>query len=84
MVTQSQLVQYFKDLELALDEQRKKGTPGGDPTYAHMSKDLITDFALVGIGQDKIAAFAQQCGHAGTLERLEKLNRKAIGFPRQS
>jgi hypothetical protein len=38
----------------------------------------------VGIGQDQIVAFAHPCGHASTLERLQKLNRKAIGFSGRS
>src|SRR6266513_2221174 len=34
METQPEVVEYFRSLEIALNEQKKKGTPKGDPRTA--------------------------------------------------
>ena len=79
-VTKSQLVEYFRNLEKALDEHKQKGTPSGDPVYQKIYEQLTGDLAAIGIGQDQIEALAAQCGHGSTLARLDKLRKKPIGF----
>jgi hypothetical protein len=49
METQPAVLEYFRSLELALNEQKKKGTPKGDPTYSRIYTQLARDIASVGI-----------------------------------
>ena len=80
MVSQTQLVEYFRSLEKALDEHKQKGTPNGDPVYDKIYEQLAGDLATIGIGRDQIEALAAQCGHGSTVTRLQKLRKKPIGF----
>ena len=63
MATQRELVEYFRSLELALNEQKEKGTPKGDPTYSRIYTQLARDLAHLGIGRDGIPEAAKSCGH---------------------
>jgi len=82
MATQSELVENFMSLELALNEQQKKGTPKGDPTYSRMYTQLARDLAALGIGRDEIREAAKSCGHLSTFERLEQHMKKPVALPR--
>jgi hypothetical protein len=80
VATTPELIQYFRSLELALDEHRDKGTPQGDPVYQRIYNQRSGDVAALGIGKDQIGDLAKECGHESTIERLEKLMKKPIGF----
>jgi hypothetical protein len=79
METQRAVVEYFKDLELALKEQEKKGTPKGDPAYSRIYTQLARDIAQIGIARDELPEAAKICGHLGTFERLQHLMKKPVG-----
>ena len=73
METQPAVVEYFRSLELALNEHKEKGTPKGDPTYSsRMYTQLARDLAQLGIGRDGIPETAKSCGHVSTFERLDQ------------
>ena len=78
MDTQREVVEYFKDLELALNEQEKKGTPKGDPAYSRIYIQLARDLSPLGIGRDGIPEAAKSCGHLSTFERLEQHMNKPV------
>jgi hypothetical protein len=40
MESQRAVVEYFRDLERALNEQKEKGTPKGDPAYSRVQNAL--------------------------------------------
>ena len=79
MEVQRQVVEYFRSLELALNEQEKKGTPKGDPTYSRIYTQLARDTAEIGITRDELPEAAKICGHLSTFERLEQLMKKPVG-----
>src|SRR2546429_742382 len=62
MEVQRQVVEYFRSLELALNEQEKKGTPKGDPTYSRIYTQLARDTAEIGITRDELPEAAKICG----------------------
>jgi len=70
MEVQRQVVEYFRSLELALNEQEKKGTPKGDPTYSRIYTQLARDTAEIGITRDELPEAAKICGHLSTFERF--------------
>jgi hypothetical protein len=78
METQRAVVEYFKDLELALNEQEKKGTPKGDPAYSRIYTQLARDIGQIGIARDELPDAAKICGHLSTFERLQHLMKKPI------
>jgi hypothetical protein len=78
METQREVGEYFRSLELALNEQEKKGTPKGDPTYSRIYTQLARDLGHIGIARDELEA-AKVCGHLSTFERLEHLMKKPVG-----
>jgi len=78
METQPEVAEYFRSLELALNEQEKKGTPKGDPTYSRIYTQLARDLAPLGIARDGIPEAAKTCGHLGTFERLEQHMKKPV------
>jgi hypothetical protein len=78
METQREVVEYFKSLELALNEQQEKGTLKGDPTYSRMYTQLARDLAQLGITRDEIPEAAKSCGHISTFECLEQLMKKPV------
>ena len=45
METQRAVVEYFRSLELALNDHKGKGTPIGDPTYSRIYTQLARDLA---------------------------------------
>src|SRR2546423_1775694 len=79
METQPEVVEYFRSLEIALNEQKKKGTPKGDPTYSRIYTQLARDIAQIGIARDELPKAAKICGHLSTFERLEQLMKKPVG-----
>ena len=79
METQHAVLEYFKDLEAALNEQKEKGTPKGDPAYSRIYTQLARDIFQIGIARDELREAAKVCGHLGTFERLENLMKKPIG-----
>jgi hypothetical protein len=79
METQRAVVEYFRDLEAALNEQKEKGTPKGDPTYSRIYTQLARDIFQIGIARDELREAAKICGHLGTFERLEQLMKKPVG-----
>jgi hypothetical protein len=78
METQRAVVEYFRDLEAALNEQKEKGTPKGDPTYSRIYTQLARDIFQIGIARDELREAAKICGHLGTFERLEQLMKKPV------
>ena len=78
MDSQREVVEYFKDLELALNEQEKKGTPKGDPAYSRIYTQLARDIAQIAIARDELPEAARICGHQNTFERLEHLMKKPV------
>jgi hypothetical protein len=80
MAAQPQIIDYFRSLELALNEHKDKGTSQGDIIYLRIYGQLASDLAVLGIGRDQIPEFAKKCGHESTLKRLEQLMKKPIGF----
>jgi len=78
METQRAVVEYFRDLEAALNEQKDKGTPKGDPTYSRIYTQLARDIFQIGIARDELREAAKICGHLGTFERLEQLMKKPV------
>jgi len=78
METQRELVEYFRSLELALNEHKEKGTPKGDPTYSRIYTQLSRDLAKIGIARDELPEAAKSCGHISTFERLEQLMKKPM------
>jgi len=78
METQRAVVEYFRSLELALNEQKEKGTPKGDPTYSRIYTQLARDFAQIGITRDELPEAAKVCGHVSTFERLQHLMKKPV------
>jgi len=79
MEAQRAVVEYFKDLERALNEQEKKGTPKGDPAYSRIYTQLARDIFQIGIARDELPEAAKICGHQSTFERLEQLMKKPMG-----
>jgi len=78
METQRAVVEYFRDLERALNEQKEKGTPKGDPSYSRMYTQLARDIAQIGIARDELPEAAKICGHLSTFERLEHLMKRPM------
>jgi hypothetical protein len=78
METQREVVEYFRSLELALNEQQEKGTLKGDPTYSRMYTQLARDLAQIGIARDEIPEAAKMCGHISTFEHLKELMKKPV------
>jgi hypothetical protein len=78
METQRPVVDYFRDLERTLNEQEKKGTPKGDPTYSRIYTQLARDIAQIGIARDELPDAARICGHLSTFERLQHLMKKPV------
>jgi hypothetical protein len=78
METQREVAEYFRGLELALNEQEKKGTPKGDPTYSRIYTQLSRDISQIGISRDELPEAAKICGHLNTFERLEHLMKKPV------
>jgi hypothetical protein len=78
METQRAVVEYFKDLERALNEEKQKGTPQGDPAYSRIYTQLARDIFQIGIGRDELSEAARICGHVSTFKRLEQLMRKPL------
>jgi len=78
METQREVAEYFRSLELALNEQEKKGTPKGDPTYSRIYTQLARDISQIGIARDELREAAKICGHLSTFERLEHLMKKPV------
>jgi hypothetical protein len=78
MEIQPEVVEYFRSLELALNEQKKKGTPKGDPTYSRMYAQLARHLVQLGIARDEIPEAAKSCGHISTFEHLEQLMKKPV------
>jgi hypothetical protein len=78
METQRAVVEYFMDLERALNEQKEKGTPKGDPAYSRIYSQLARDISQIGISRDELPEAARVCGHVGTFERLEQLMKKPV------
>ena len=79
METQREVAEYFRSLGLALNEQKEKGTPQGDPTYSRIYTQLARDIFEIGIARDELPEAAKICGHQSTFERLEQLMKKPIG-----
>ena len=79
METQRAVVEYFKDLERALNEEKEKGTPKGDPAYSRIYTQLAREIFQIGIARDELPEAARVCGHLGTFERLEHLMKKPMG-----
>jgi hypothetical protein len=79
METQRAVVEYFRDLERALNEEKEKGTPKGDPAYSRIYTQLAKDIFQIGIARDEIGDAAKICGHLGTFERLQQLMKKPMG-----
>ena len=78
METQRAVVEYFRDLELALNEHKAKGTPKGDPAYSRIYTQLARDIAQIGIARQELSEAATICGHLSTFERLEQLMKKPV------
>jgi hypothetical protein len=78
MEIQREVVEYFKDLELALNEQVKKGTPKGDPAYSRIYTQLARDIAQIAVARDELPEAARICGYQSTFERLEQLMKKPV------
>jgi hypothetical protein len=78
METQRAVVEYFRDLERALNEEKEKGTPKGDPAYSRIYTQLSKDIFQIGIGRDELRDAARICGHLGTFERLQQLMKKPV------
>ena len=78
METQRAVVEYFRDLEAALNEQKEKGTPKGDPAYSRIYTQLARDLGHIGIARDELLEAAKVCGHLRTFERLEHLMKKPV------
>src|SRR6266446_8618429 len=79
METQRELVDYFRSLELVINDHKEKGTPIGDPTYSRIYTQLARDLAQIGIARDELPEAAKICGHLSTFERLEQLMKKPVG-----
>ena len=79
MESQREVADYFRSLELALNEQKEKGTPKGDPAYSRIYTQLAKDIWQIGIARDELREAAKVCGHLSTFERLEQLMKKPIG-----
>lgn len=78
METQRAVVEYFKELERALNEQQEKGTPKGDPAYSRIYGPLARSIFEIGIARDELPEAAKICGHLGTFQRLEQLMKKPV------
>jgi hypothetical protein len=78
MESQRAVVEYFRDLELALNEQKEKGTLKGDPAYSRIYTQFARKIFQIGIGRDELREAAKVCGHLSTFERLEQLMKKPI------
>jgi hypothetical protein len=79
-VSRAQLVEYFTGLEKVLDEYKQRGKPAGDQAYQELYEQLKDGLATLGFGKDQLGELANDCGHGSTLERLEKLRNRPIGF----
>jgi hypothetical protein len=79
METQRAVVEYFRDLERALTEEKQKGTPQGDPAYSRIYTQLARDISQIGIARDELPEAAKTCGHLSTFERLQHLMKKPVG-----
>ena len=79
MDTRREVAEYFRDLEVALNEQKEKGTPKGDPAYSRIYTQLARDISQIGIARDELREAAKICGHLSTFERLEQLMKKPVG-----
>jgi hypothetical protein len=75
---QRELPEYFRSLDLALDEHERKGTLKGDATYLRIYDQLARDLALSGVGKDQIPIGAESCGHLSTFNRLGHLMSKPL------
>jgi hypothetical protein len=75
MEAQRAVVEYFSDLEIALNEQKEKGTPKGDPAYSRIYAQLARSISEIGI---ELPEAARVCGHTGTFERLKQLIKKPV------
>ncbi len=73
------IVEYFRDLECALNEKKGKGTPKGDSAYSRIYTQLAKGIFQIGIARDELPEAAKICGHLSTFERLEQLMKKPIG-----
>ena len=78
MEAQREVAEYFTSLELALNEQEKKRTPKGDPTYSRIYTQLARDLGHIGIARDELQEAAKICGHISTFEHLEQLMKKPV------
>lgn len=78
MESQRAIVEYFRDLERALNEEKEKGTPKGDPAYSRIYTQLARDIFQIGIARDELSEAAKICGHQSTFERLEQLMKKPV------
>jgi hypothetical protein len=78
MEAQRAVGEYFKSLELALNEQEKKGTPKGDATYSRIYTQLARDLGHLGIARDELLEAAKVSGHLSIFERLEHLMKKHV------
>ena len=79
MESQRAVVEYFKNLERALDVEKEKGTPKGDPAYSRIFTQLSRDIFEIGIGRDELRDAAKVCGHLHTFERLQQLMKNPMG-----
>jgi hypothetical protein len=79
METQRAVVEYFRDLERALNQEKEKGTPKGDPAYSRIYTQLARDIFQIGIARDELPEAARICGHLGTFERLQQLMKRPMG-----
>jgi hypothetical protein len=78
METQRAVVEYFKDLERALNQEKEKGIPKGDPAYSRIYTQLSKDIFQIGIARDELRDAAKICGHLDTFERLQQLMKKPV------
>jgi len=67
----SEFVQYFRRLDMALDEHERKGTQPGDAVYDVIHDQLAEDLAPYGFGKDELRDVAERCGQLSTYKRLE-------------
>jgi len=79
-ISRAKLIEYFRGLEKVLDEYRQQGKPAGDSAYQELYQQLGEGLATLGFGKDQFEEVASDCGHGSTLEQLEKLRKKPIGF----
>lgn len=78
MESQRAVVEYFRDLELSLNEHKEKGTPKGESAYSRIYTQFARNIFQIGIGRDGLREAAKVCGHLCTFKRLEQLMKKSI------